>query len=61
MGGGVHKDASPTLSSHGGELYDTAQDPMEEVASQRDMYPKMPFRFTQMNRLLSASSPLLEH
>ena len=42
-----HKDASPTLSSHGGELCDTAQDLTEEVASQMGMSPKMHFRFAQ--------------
>ena len=29
VGGGVHKDASPTSSSHGGEPCDIAQDLME--------------------------------
>ena len=41
-GGGEHKDTSPTLSSHGGDLCDTAQDLMEEVASQTDASPRFP-------------------
>ena len=39
------KDASPTPSSHGGELCDTALDHMEEVASHIGVSPQMPFRF----------------
>ena len=43
VGGGVHKDTSPTPSSHGGEPCDTVQDLMEEVASQVGASPKAPF------------------
>ena len=60
-GGGAHKDASPTLSSHGGKQGDTAQDLMEEVASQMGKSPKMPFRFTQLSRLSYVCSLSLEH
>ena len=31
--GGVQRDASPTLSSHEGQMCDTAHDLFEEVAS----------------------------
>ena len=50
VGGGLYKDASPTPSSQGGELCDTAQDLMEEVASQMGLSPVSPFRFTQLSR-----------
>ena len=58
---GVHKDASPTPSPHGGEPCDRAQDLMEEVASQTGASPKIPFRFTQLSRLPSICSLSLEH
>ena len=41
-GGSKHKDTSPALSSHGGELCDTAQDLVEEVASQIGTTPRCP-------------------
>ena len=50
-GGSMHKDASPNPSPHGGELYDTVQVFMEEVASLMGASPKMPFRFAQWSRL----------
>ena len=40
----------PLCHLHRGELCDTAQDLMEEVASQMGMSLKMPFRFTQLSR-----------
>ena len=43
VGGGMHKDISPALSSHGGELCDTAQKLTEEEASQMGTSPKSPF------------------
>ena len=61
VGRDMHKVASPTPSSHGGELCDTAQDLMEEVATQMGTTLKMPFRFTQLSRLPSESSPSFEH
>ena len=54
------KDAFPTPSSHGGELCDTAQGQMEEVASQMGASSKMPFRYTQLSRLPSVHSLSLE-
>ena len=60
-GGGAHKNASPTSSSHGGELCDIAQDLVEDAASQMGTSAKMPFRFTQSSRLPSTHSLLLEH
>ena len=65
-GEGAQKDASPTPSSHGGELDDTAQDQieegalMEEVLSQMGASPKMLFRFTQLSRLPSICFLLLK-
>ena len=60
-GESVHKDASPAPSSHGGQLYDTAQDLTEEVASETGTSPKTLFRFAQLSRSPSACSPSLEH
>ena len=57
----MNKDASPTPSSHGGELYDTAQGPTEEVASQMGTSPKTSFRFTQSSGSHSTCSLSLEH
>ena len=63
----MQEDTSSTLSSHGGQPCDTALDlmeeaaSMEEVLSQRGASPKMLFRVTQLRRLLSICSLLLEH
>ena len=52
---GTHKGPYPTLSSHGCELGDTAQDLMKEVASVEEVFSHMgtssktPFRFTQLS------------
>ena len=63
---GVQMDASPTLLSHGGELSDTAQDQIEEVALMEEVLSQMseslrtPFRFIQLSRLPSVHSLSLE-
>ena len=46
-GGNMHKDTSPTPSSHGRELCDTTQDLMEKLASQIGVSPKLLFRYAQ--------------
>ena len=63
----MQRAASPIPSSHGGKLYDTAKDQieegalMEEVLSQMGISPKTPFRFTQSSRSPSIYSLSLEH
>ena len=47
---------SPTPSFQGGKAEDTAPDLIEEVLTQIGMSPKVPFRFTQSNRLPSTHS-----
>ena len=59
--GSMPKDASPTPSSHGGELCDAAQILMEEAASQTGASSKIPFGFKWWRRSPSNHSLLLEH